>query len=341
MLQIDGKQGEGGGQVLRTSLALSAVTRKPFRIYDIRANRRKHGLRKQHLQCVLAAQEACNAKCEGAALNSSELVFTPGEIKGGRFEFDIKSAGSTTLVFQTILPILLHAESESTVVVKGGTHNPMAPPFEFIRDTFLPAIAHMGFHAGIQLISHGFYPNGGGEIHATVQPVDKESLSQADLVHRGDIRSLMLKVLIANLPLHIAERERAVLAGELGCSIDEIEFEMIPAPSGPGNAVVITARFDNRAAVFSAIGERGKKAEKVAREACIAYETWRSSDSSVCLHLADQLLVYAVLAHGGRYTTNEITRHFRTNADVIRSFIDADISVESDKSNLHRVVIAV
>ncbi len=336
MIVIDGKQGEGGGQLLRTSLSLSAITGKPFRMFDIRAKRRNPGLQRQHLQCVLAAKHVSDGECIGAELNSRELEFHPGQVKSGNFKFDIKSAGSTTLVLQTLLPILFQADSVSEISIRGGTHNPMAPPYEFIRDSFLPAIGLCGFRAEVELVAHGFYPNGGGEIVATIQAAEKQQLQSIVLIERGDIRSIEPKVIISNLPLHIAERERDVIVEMLGCSMDDVELVMPSGASGPGNAVIITARFDDRAAVFSSFGEKGKKAEIVAREACKAYAEWRSSGAAVCPHLADQLLVYAAIGVGGRYTTSEITNHFETNADVIRHFIDVDISFEK-REDLYEV----
>lgn len=333
MLQIDGKHGEGGGQILRTSVSLSAVTGKPIRIFDIRAARRNPGIQKQHLQSILAAAEACNAECEGAQLGSSELVFHPGEIKAGHFKFDIRSAGSTTLVFQTILPILLQADDESTITIKGGTHNPMAPPFETIRDSFLPAIGLMGFRADIELVRHGFYPKGGGEIKARVEPFDESNASRIDLTDRDGEFPVKPVVLISNLPLHIAEREREVMCKELGCVHADVEFEMVPAPNNPGNAVSITALLDGYSVVFSSIGERGKRAERVAKDAASDFKAWRDSNAAIDYHLADQLLLYLALAGGGRFTTDIVTRHLETNSVIIREFMDVGIGWEDRKGD--------
>jgi len=334
MLQIDGKHGEGGGQILRTSVSLSAVTGKPIRIFDIRAARGNPGIRKQHLQSILAAAKACNAECEGAQLGSSELIFHPGEIKAGHFKFDIRSAGSTTLVFQTILPILLQAGDESTITIKGGTHNPMAPSFEAIRDSFLPAIGLMAFRADIELVRHGFYPKGGGEIKARVEPFDESNASRIDLTERDGEFPVKPVVLISNLPLHIAEREREVLCRELGCAQADVEFEMVPAPNNPGNAVSVTARMERYSVVFTSIGERGKRAERVAKDAASDFKAWRDSGATVDYHLADQLLLYMALAGGGRFTTDGITEHFRTNTDIIKMFLDIQVVSEERGTGL-------
>ncbi len=338
MIEIDGKSGEGGGQILRSAVSLSAVTGKPFRVFDIRARRKNPGIQKQHLQSIIAAQKACNALCRGAQLGSDELEFHPGGIEGGHFEFDIQSAGSTTLVLQTLLPILFKAEELSTVVIRGGTHNPMGPPFEFIRDAFIPAIASMGYSARVELVKHGFYPAGGGEIAATIDPVLDDNKRPADFVERGDVKSVRAKIILSNLPLHIAEREREVITESLGCSIDDVEIEMVPAPNHPGNVVVITASIGNLAMVFSSIGEKRKRAEDVAREALNAYWEWYNSGAVVCPYLADQLLLFMAMSGGGRFTTNAVTAHLKTNIDTIHKFMDARIEWAA-RSGIHIVSV--
>jgi RNA 3'-terminal phosphate cyclase (ATP) len=339
MLQIDGKHGEGGGQILRTSLTLSALTGKPFRIYDIRAKRRNPGIQNQHLQSVLAAAKTCRAKCEGASIGSMELTFAPGEISGGEFSFDIKSAGSASLVLQTILPILFRAQEPSQVTIYGGTHNPWGPPYEFIRDSFLPTIAKMGFKAEVILIKHGFYPIGGGELRALIEPVNLSETQPLDLVKRGEVVSTRAKVILSNLPLHIAERERSVISKEIGIPENDVETEMVPDPVGPGNAVIISAECEGHTNVFVAFGQRGRKAEAVAKDACYEYKAWLSSNAVACPHLTDQLLIYAFLAGDGRFTTNKITQHFQTNTDIIKRFIDVELSVQKEKEDRFRVSV--
>ena len=338
MIQIDGKLGEGGGQILRTSVALSAVTGKPFRICDIRAKRKNPGLQNQHLQGILAGRRVCDAECEGAAMRSMELEFTPGEVESGEYTFDIGTAGSASLVLQTVLPILFRADAESRVAVKGGTHNPWAPPYEFIRDSFLPAIGRMGFNAKVSLVKHGFYPAGGGELRATIEPVSDKDLKPLDMVKRGDGVDTSAKAILSNLPLHIGERERHVLSRELGIGWSEIEIEMVRDPAGPGNAVVVTAECGGHKSVFTGFGQKGKKAEDVAREVCGEYREWLGSGAAVCPHLADQLLIYMALGKGGRFTTSEVTQHFRTNVEVIKLFVEMDVAVKREGEGWEVVV---
>jgi len=340
MLQIDGKIGEGGGQILRTAVAFSAVTGKAFRIFDIRAKRKNPGLQKQHVQSILAAQRACDAECVGAALSSMELEFTPGQIRGGEYAFDIGTAGSASLVLQTILPILFRAEGESRVTVRGGTHNPWAPPYEFVRDSFLPAIGLMGFEAKASLIKHGFYPAGGGELRATIEPMNRDDAKPLNMVKRGDVVRTSAKAILSNLPLHIGERERDVVSGELGMKWSEIEIEMVRDPAGPGNAVVVTAECGGHKSVFTGFGQRGKRAEDVAREVCGEYREWLRSGAAVCPHLADQLLIYMALGKGGSFTTSDVTQHFKTNVEVIKRFVEVDVAVERE-GEMYGVVVGV
>jgi RNA 3'-terminal phosphate cyclase (ATP) len=339
MIEIDGTTGEGGGQILRSAVSLSAITGKPFRIFDIRARRKNPGIQKQHLQSILAAQQACDGLCRGAQLGSTELEFQPDGVEAGHYEFDIKSAGSTTLVFQTVLPILFQADELSTIVIKGGTHNPMAPPFEFLRDSFLPVLSMMGYSARPEFVKHGFYPSGGGEIAATIDPVLDDNKKNLSLIERGEIKTVKPKIIVSNLPLHIAEREREVIKESLWCSDDDVEIEMVPAPASPGNVVIITAEMDDRSVVFSSIGEKRKRAEVVAKEALGAYWDWYNSRAAVCKYLADQLLLYMAMNGGGEFTTNDVTDHLTTNAGVIRMFIDVDINVEKLGADLFKVSV--
>src|SRR5436305_3346353 len=186
MLTIDGSEGEGGGQILRTSLALSLVTGQPFRMERIRAKRQKPGLLKQHLTAVEAAKTVGCAEVEGAALSSQTLEFRPGPVTPGNYRFAVGTAGSATLVLQTLLPALLTAAGHSTPTLEGGTHNPMAPPFDFLQKSFMPLIHRMGPSVELKLRRPGFYPAGGGQFHARIEPVKK--LSRLDLFDRGSVR---------------------------------------------------------------------------------------------------------------------------------------------------------
>ena len=213
MLIIDGMLGEGGGQILRTSLALSLVTGKPFIMKKIRAGRKKPGLMRQHLTCVNAAVKVGNAKAEGAQIGSQSLKFEPGTVTAGNYNFAIGTAGSCTLVLQAILPALLAADKPSEVILEGGTHNPYAPPFDFLNQTFLGLINKMGPTVSASLIHPGFYPAGGGKFKVEISPGPIEKIN---LIRRGKILNKTAKAFVANLPDNIAAREIKIVKKLLG-----------------------------------------------------------------------------------------------------------------------------
>ena len=318
MITIDGSQGEGGGQILRTSLALSALTGTPVRIERIRAGRPKPGLQRQHLVAVQAAARVSGGHLDGAELNSRELTFTPQRSIAGTYEFDIGTAGSTTLVLQTVLPILLHADGPSTVTIRGGTHNGMCPPVEFLQESFLPVLHRIGINAGIALERHGFYPAGGGAISATIQPW--AARAPLELLERGKAIDRHAEVLLANLPAHIASREAMAFKHALHWSHAEVDEREIDA-HGPGNAVLARLRFAQITARFSAVGELRKSAEQVAMECSKAVRRYLESDAPVCEHLADQLLLPLALGAGGRFRTGAPSLHARTNAEIVARFL--------------------
>lgn len=334
MLKIDGSFGEGGGQILRTSLALSLVTGTPFTLINIRAGRKKPGLQRQHLASVRAAAEIGNADCEGMAIGSDRLVFHPGEVVGGAYEFDIGSAGSTSLVLQTVLPPLLVASKPSKLVFKGGTHNPHAPPFDFLVQSFLPLVNRTGFDVSAALERHGFYPRGGGEIQVEIRPA--KSHRGLDLTERGPLQRRNMRALIANLPRHIAERECQTVAAAEGWDASCCRVEEIANSPGPGNVVLLELGFDQVTEVFVAFGEKGVRAEEVASRATGEARRYYDADVPVGGHLADQLLVPLVLAalRGGgqsRFRSLSPTPHFITNVAVIGRFVSVPIRVVTEE----------
>ena len=323
MITLDGSEGEGGGQILRTSLALSALTGTPVRIERIRARRPKPGLQRQHLVAVQAAARVSGGHLDGAELNSRELIFTPQAPTGprsigGTYEFDIGTAGSTTLVLQTILPILLHADDPSTVTIRGGTHNGMCPPVEFLQDSFLPVLHRLGINAEVTLERHGFYPAGGGAIRATIQPWGARV--PLELLERGKAIDRHADVLLANLPAHVASREAMAFKHTLHWSHTEVDEHEVEA-HGPGNAMLARLRFAQITARFSAVGELRKSAEQVAAECVKQVRHYLDGDAPVCEHLADQLLLPLALGAGGRFRTSQPSAHARTNAAVIARFL--------------------
>jgi RNA 3'-terminal phosphate cyclase (ATP) len=262
MLELDGSEGEGGGQILRSSLALSMVTGTPVRIRNVRARRPKPGLMRQHLVAVQAAARIGGAQVTGAEIGSSTLTFIPGEVKPGEHELSVGSAGSTTLVLQTILPALLCASQPSLLVLEGGTHNPMAPPFEFLERTYLPLVNRMGPRVQAELERAGFYPAGGGRMVVSVEPAAR--LDGFELLERGKVRRRQAMALVSRLPRHIGERE----IGEAArlAEWDSLEVREVDTP-GPGNAVLLSVESDALTEVFVGFGERGVPAEKVASRA--------------------------------------------------------------------------
>jgi RNA 3'-terminal phosphate cyclase (ATP) len=324
VLTIDGSSGEGGGQILRSSLALSVITGTPFRIENIRANRDPPGLARQHLTSVTSAAAICAAQVEGAELRSRALTFRPGAVKPGDYAFSVGSAGSTTLVLQTVLPPLLLAAGPSTLTLEGGTHNPFAPPLDFLDKAFLPIINHMGPRVETALEQPGFAPRGGGRLIATVQPAAK--LSPVHVPERGPVKLRHAKAVVAGIPRHVAERELAVVRQRLGWSEDECEVAELPEAYGPGNIVTLEVESENITEVFTGVGMRGVRAEAVAEGAAQSAERYLRADVPVGDCLADQLLLPLALAGGGSYKTLALTRHSATNIEVIRKFLEVDVS---------------
>ena len=326
MLTIDGSRGEGGGQILRTSLALSIVTGTPFRMANIRARRAKPGLMRQHLTALQAATAVSNADVSGASVGSTEIMFRPGKACGGQYSFSVGTAGSATLVLQTILPALMLADARSTLVLEGGTHNPMSPPFDFLVRAFLPLVTRMGPRVEAVLEKPGFYPAGGGRFRVTVEPT--KSLQPIDLFERGGLRAHRARAVVASLPQAIAERELRVVGERLGWDRPCLESEVIPNAHGPGNVVIIELESEHVTEVFTSFGERGVSAEKVAESAATEAGGYLRSGVPVGPHLADQLLLPLAHAGGGAFRTMAPSLHARTQADVIRMFLETEIRME-------------
>lgn len=327
MIQIDGSLGEGGGQVLRTALALALVSGQPFRLEKIRAGRAKPGLLRQHLTAVQAAARIGAARVEGAVLGSTSLVFEPGAIRPGNYHFDIGTAGSTTLVLQTILPPLLAAGGPSRLTLVGGTHNGLAPPFDFLARTFLPLLNRLGPAVAATLERPGFFPAGGGRLTAEIQPAPR--LSPLCLGERGALRQQWARVLIAGLPPAIAGRECQVLRQRLGWPEECCRIEVLNPAWGPGNIVLAGLEFEHVTEVFSAVGERGVKAEAVAGKAAAAALDYLAAGAPVGEHLADQLLLPLALAGSGSFRTGPLSSHFTTNLETIRRFLPVAIRTEA------------
>ncbi len=324
MIELDGT--EGGGQILRSALSLSMISGRPFRIGNIRGRRARPGLMRQHLTAVRAAAEVCAARTEGAELGSRTLSFRPGAIRGGDFRFAVGSAGSATLVLQTVLPALLRAPEPSRLSIVGGTHNPLAPPADFIERAWLPLLRRMGARVEFKLLRHGFMPAGGGELEAGVQPGDLQPLH---LPEAGEERSRAARSLFAGIPGHVGERELERVRRKDGWHDAELHMVRLPEDQGPGNALLLEVECAHLREVFCGFGQPRLSAERVAEQALRDAEDWLKSGAAVSGYLADQLLLPMALSGGGSFTTPRMTDHLQSNARVIECFLPVRIRSES------------
>jgi RNA 3'-terminal phosphate cyclase (ATP) len=340
MLTIDGSHGEGGGQIVRSSLALSLVTGQAVTIHNIRAGRSKPGLMRQHVTAVQAARKVSDAKVSGAEIGSFQLVFKPHRVRAGDYTFRIGTAGSTTLVLQTVLPALMIAEGVSTVTLHGGTHNPFAPPSDFLERVFLPLLARMGPRVTMRLVRPGFFPAGGGQLQATIQPAGL--LTPFDLLERGDFKKQRVRALVANLPQHIAQRENETIAGRTGWPPSCFLIEQAPASPGPGNVVMIELESEHVTELFTGFGQRGVRAEQVAGTAADAALRYIDSGVPVGEHLADQLMLPLGIGAwqgrgGGTFRTAAPSAHAMTHIEVLRAFLDIRIDTKEVDAGLWEI----
>ncbi|MBN1392748.1 MAG: RNA 3'-terminal phosphate cyclase [Sedimentisphaerales bacterium] len=327
---IDGSTGEGGGQILRTALSLSCITGKSLHIENIRDARRNQGLAKQHISCVQAACQICNGKSRGAVQRSQVLDFQPGSVQNGDFFFDIGSAGSASLVAQTVLPALFLTDKPSTVTVNGGTHNPLAPPFDFLSETFLPAVITADFLGTCKLVKHGFFPAGGGKIIFNTQPRPKNSQKIISFCEPTDKPQISARIYTAKLPENIARKQHDLLL-QSNLDFKNIEHVEVTDSDGPGNCVMLRLCSTNHTTVFTAFGQRGKPSHKVISEVVGLAKDFLDSGAAVDRFLADQLLIYMAITKAGCFITNEITAHLTTNMDTIKKFLDVDFSIDKQE----------
>lgn len=325
-MTIDGSMGEGGGQILRSAVALALVTGKAFRIEKIRAGRSKPGLLRQHLTAILAAQNISHAEVSGAEVGSRELTFHPGSVEPGDYHFAVGTAGSATLVFQSVLPVLMAAGSSSSLVCEGGTHNPFAPPYDFLVQTFLPLVERMGPRFSVHLDRSGFYPAGGGKFTVKIKP--SSTLKKLSLMERGPITVRWVRALVSNLPMSIGEREVAVVREKMDLSADQCQVEKVQGSVGPGNVLLIGLQSDSVTEVITAFGEKGVSAEAVAHHAVDEARAYLAAGVPVGEHLADQLLMPLAMAGGGEFTTVAPSRHATTNLEIVKRFLEVKSSFE-------------
>jgi len=335
MMVLDGSQGEGGGQILRSALALSLVTGTPFRIDNIRAGRPRPGLMRQHLTAVEAAAAVGAAEIAGAAVGSRSLTFQPTTVRAGDYAFSVGTAGSATLVLQTVLPCLLTADRPSSLVLEGGTHNPSSPPFDFLAKAFLPIVGRMG--AGVEAILErpGFYPAGGGRFRVTVAP--SKALTPLMLVGRGELRARRVRAVVANLPRAIGERELNQFAARTHWDASAFSLEAVPSAVGPGNALIAEVESEHVTEVFTGFGEKQIRAETVANLCADEVLAYLATDAPVGPHLADQLVLLLALAGEGLFRTTTPTKHTRTQLDVLPRFVRTSISCTEETGGTWRL----
>ncbi|VUD67438.1 RNA 3'-terminal phosphate cyclase [Thalassocella blandensis] len=335
MIIIDGATGEGGGQIFRTALTLSMALGKPVRILNIRAGRKKPGLLRQHLACLKAARAISSAEVTGDVIGSQDVTFVPGKVKAGSFHFSVGSAGSTTLIFQTIFPVLALQDEVSEVTLEGGTHNGMAPSFDFLHACFLPAVEKLGFTFASQIESYGFYPAGGGRWTTRIYP--RKQARPLLLLQRGQLQGCEALVTQAKIPFSVADRELEVLRRAL--HIDDANLHRRNVNSvGPGNIVSLQLQYSDHVEVMEAIGERGVRAEQVAKKLVMQVQNYQASEAPVGEFLADQLIVPMALTEGGCFCASPLSSHFNTNVAVVEKFLDVNVEINH---NAHNALVTI
>ncbi|TWU46385.1 RNA 3'-terminal phosphate cyclase [Rubripirellula tenax] len=342
MIEINGTRGEGGGQIVRSSLALAAVTGQPVRIDNIRGGRTKPGLLRQHLTGVRAITQVCSAATQGDELGSATLTFEPSRAVGGNYTFEVGSAGSAILVAQTILPALLSAEEASVVTIGGGTHASWAPPFDFFDRCFLPLLRRMGGNVEATIHAHGFYPAGGGEIELRVEPIEQwQSLS---LLERTGTLRPRVQSLVSKIPISVANRECNVIRRKANWDAKVCEAIEVPRSGGPGNVVMIELGFDNVTELFIGIGKVGVRAEQVARSTLREARSYLAGNFPVGQYLADQLLlpmgIAASCGQSSEMRTGPLSLHSQTHIEVLQQMLDIEIAATTNADQSVRVSIS-
>jgi RNA 3'-phosphate cyclase len=344
MIEIDGSMGEGGGAVLRTALALSAVSRQPIRIYNVRAKRAKPGLAPQHMHGVKALAELTKAKVEGLSLGSTELKFEPGAMEGGEFRVDIGTAGSTTLILQILMPAAAFAKKSVEVEITGGTDNPLAPSIDFLKNVTLPILCRFGYRGEVECIRRGHYPRGGGVVRACIEPIQR--LKAIELVEPGKVTRISGIAHCVKLPEHIATRMAhaasmsLIKAGYSDVNVKAESYEPSRDPHfGPGTGITLWAETERGAILgASSLGRPGKPAEQVGREAAESLVKQLRTGCAVDRHLTDQIIPYMALADGtSEITSAELTSHALTNVALVEQVLGVKFEVDGQLGQPGRI----
>ncbi len=343
ILSIDGAS--GGGQILRTSLALALLEGRAVRVKNIRTGRPKPGLQRQHLACVKAAAEISDGALDGAELGSTEVIFHPGKVRGGDYHFAIGTAGSSTLLLQTVLlPLLLRGEKPSTVLVEGGTHNPMAPTVDYLQQCFLPVLSSMGAELSLALLRHGFAPAGGGAVRLQVAPL--QSLKPVHLPHVNQTspRKLTGKLVMNQIPEGVAERTLKSLRSvflQAGYPEPDCEIEMASTSVSSGIVAMAEVRWtdEGRSDMSTAFGSMGRSSESLGAGAAKGLLKLLASGASVGPQLADQLQLPFALAGAGSYSTVAPDEHFVSNRQTIAAFLEEKFALGEPEQG--RVLVSV
>jgi RNA 3'-phosphate cyclase len=339
LIQIDGSYGEGGGQILRTALGLSAILRKPFSLFHIRSKRKNPGLQAQHLAAVEALARITEAQTEGVRFGSQRIVFIPQKILPGEYQFEVRTAGSITLLLQAIFLPLCFSNGISSVTLIGGTHVQWSPSFHYFSEVFLPTLEGLGVSAVANIEKWGFFPKGGGRIQLKINPI--QELRPISLVDRGSLKKIRGISAISNLPRHVADRQKEQALRRIQRELQiggEIAILDNVHSNGPGSFLFLLAEYQRVLAGFSSIGVRGKPAEKVADEAVDSLKDYLESDGCTDPYLTDQLAPFMALAkRNSSITTVRITDHLLTNLWVIQHFLDVTVSIKGEKGAKGRI----
>jgi len=327
LIEIDGSYGEGGGQILRTALAFSAILKRPFSIHHIRSKRNNPGLQAQHLEAVEALSRITEAQTEGVKFGSQKITFIPQKILPGDYQFEVRTAGSAALLLQAVFLPLCLTNEKSRLTLVGGTHVPWSPSFQYLSEVFLPILQWMEVSANAAIEKWGFYPKGGGKIQLEINPV--RELKPISLVERGLLKKIRGISASSNLPKHVAERQKEQTLNRIRreLKIDaEITIQQDVPSNGPGSFLFLLAEYEKIFAGFSSLGARGKLAEKVADEAVDSLKDYMESDGCIDPHLADQIIPFMAMAKGNSsFTTTQMTEHLITNLWVIAHFLEVKV----------------